>query len=150
MDERQAYPGSDLSDNERLYQHVVKRIERRYEARTQLAAHFIAFVALGIVGLFVIPHGQWWVAVMGVWLAGLLVHAINVGFAELRDRAIERELERAGVYASAKRKRDDEVSTTHERAEAMRLVHLSDDGELVDVAGAEDTAAQPVPRRRRG
>lgn len=103
------------------------RIERRYRRRYELAAHVVMFLFIvgGLMALRVVPPPA--LALLGgAWALILVVHGLQVLFAEFTDRAIERaiEQEQAQTDAADKPKRDWQV-------------RLSDDGEVLDVIDDE-------------
>lgn len=120
-----------------IYEDIKKRINDRFEVRTQLAGNLAGFVGASVVLLFldngsVLPS---WLDsllpyIMGLWLIGLFVHFANWLLSELRERALRNEIERSGIglyqrRLAEKRKREAEES-------GERLVRLTDDGEIVD------------------
>ncbi len=115
------------SEQEEAYRRIVGRVEKRFEVRTQFAAHLAAFIAMVLVWQTILPDIQFWNVVFGFWFAGLMIHGINTLFFELRERAIDQQLEHAGLIDPGKLKRggvDENVD------QGARLVRLSEDGEL--------------------
>lgn len=121
----------------RIYDDIKERMRTRFEWRTQFAGHFVAWLLIAVVGgiasgLYV-EMGFWAIAAL-LWTAGLAVHGANVALAEARERATDREMTRYGLRqadaAAFARRKNDEAA-----AERLRLVQISDDGELVDVDG---------------
>ncbi len=102
------------------------RIERRYRRRYELAAHIVMFLFI-TVGLLLLRVPPTALALLGgVWALVLVVHGLQVVFAETTDRAIERAIEREqGQAGSAEKPKRD------------RYVRLSDDGEVLDVIDDE-------------
>lgn len=72
---------------------------KRLSARRDFVAHLVAFVVinLGVVAVwFATGHGYFWPAwLIGVWGAGLILHAWDVyGRAPISAEEIQREIER--------------------------------------------------------
>lgn len=104
------------------YDGIRARVERRYRRRYELAAHIVLFLFI-VVGLLLLRVPPRALALLGgVWALVLVVHGLQVVFAETTDRAIEREIEREQerMYEAEKPKRD-------------RRMRLSEDGELIEV-----------------
>lgn len=118
---------AQLSEQEKAYRRIVKRVEKRFEVRTQFVGHVIAFIVAVFIGTQILPNVLFWRIVFAAWLMGVAVHGVNVLFFELRERAIDRALEQAGLVDPGKLKNHD--------TQTARLVHLSEDGELQDVDG---------------
>lgn len=121
-----------------IYADIKKRVYARYEMRTNFAGNVAGFAGtlfvvyvLGQMSLlpgWIISILPW---VLGFWLIGLSVQAANWLLYELRERAVQREIDRIGLgwydrRLTAKRKR---MSDEPEE----RLVRLSDDGEIIDL-----------------
>ena len=113
-----------VSEQEEAYNRIIKRVEKRFEVRTQFVGHLVGFIALLIAGLLILPNIQFWYLIYGAWFAGLMVHATNTLFFELRERAIDQQLALAGLIDPGKLKRG---------TDQARLVRLSEDGELEEV-----------------
>jgi hypothetical protein len=124
------------SEQIQIFRELEKRIKQRYGRRTEFLSHLIAFV-IGIPVMWLIiltwlPDLAFWdivgAIVTGGWTMGFLIHLVQVLGQEMEDRAITNEMERLGLLAASKRKRDNEQQNG-----AERLVRLSDDGEIIDL-----------------
>lgn len=113
-------------------QEIRKRMQQRFDARAAFFSHLIAFVIFNfMVWAFFLDirnplesvFGLLGVFVTGGWTIGIAIHFIVYYFAEMRERAIERELERDREFYYEKSKR--------------RLVQLDEDGELVEDVGVQ-------------
>lgn len=120
-----------------IYQDVKERVEKRFEWRTQLAGHTIAYLVFLFAGskLFIYDTGllsteAYPIAAL-IWLGGLMIHMINVVMAEFRERALQRELEQAGIYPGMLQREKTKHDAQFDGNE--RLVRLTDEGELVDI-----------------
>lgn len=135
---------SPADDYEKIYDDIRARVSERFEMRTQFAGHLGAYlvVSLFVWGYWIYPFNPQGTletigaVAMGLWTIGVVVHGVNWLLYEIRERVIQRELERAGLdYAPAKRK------------PAERLVRLSEDGELLDLPPKEHPAESRSARR---
>lgn len=124
----------------RIYEDTKRRIKKRYNQRAEVISHAIAF-AISIPALWFVLLGTSWfsgdtwesIAALGSigWLIGLSIHLSQHMIYEMRERAINRELDRLGMFdATEKAKRDS--------APPERLVRLSDDGEIIDLYNEDD------------
>jgi len=124
----------------KIYKDIKKSVHKRYDARKTIAIHTVIFITV-MVGVWIIAEAAQAPSIIAIslqvlsfgWLIGLLAHGTDWLFDELRDRALVRDLEKAGVL-SQKAKRD----------ETQAALRLSDDGELIEV----DFAAEPYDERR--
>lgn len=131
---------SDLSPEEQyqLYQEIEARIRKRFDRRKEFFGHFVGYFVT-MVGLWflLLTPTQFGVGLWGslaalftiAWSMGVFIHLVQYVFDEWGERAIDSELEKAGVRAirHSKYKRDRD-------AQAARLVRLGEDGELVDIS----------------
>jgi hypothetical protein len=119
-----------------IYEDIRARVNARYVSRTMFAGHLVAFlVTTMIIVLFarsgmllglpdnLINYG------IAAWFIGICIHTVNWLLTEMRERAIQKELERFGLrsyerYFLEKQKRDNN--------QQERLVRLTNDGEIVD------------------
>lgn len=108
------------------YDSLRARIERQYRRRYELAAHIVIFLFMLVgLGLLRVPPSA--LALLGgTWALVLIVHGLQVIFAETTDRAIERAIEsEQGTAGSA------------DKPKRNGHVRLSDDGEVLDVIDDE-------------
>lgn len=143
---------NDLTPEEfqQLYGEIARRVENRYGRRAEILTHVIVYLFAMAVFWLLLYDSSWFsaggaldtiaMALSVLWTMGLMIHFIQWVFNELRDRAIQRELERAGLVTGyrqlmQKAKRDE------------RLVRLSDDGELVDIDSDDDFIDDEEARR---
>lgn len=140
MSNRPEYTAEEM---QYIYKDIKKRMHARYESRAELAGHLAAYIIIAVIGGFAIgAYDQTLWRVLGLlWTAGIFIHAVTTYFEEMREKAIDRELERYGLrprveLESEKVKRDG--------LSDARLVTLSDDGELVDY---QDEAANAYTQR---
>jgi uncharacterized membrane protein (DUF485 family) len=132
---------NDLSSEEhyKIYKNIEKRVLKRFERRKEFFSHLVAYVISMIgmwamVGLAEFGEGFWGIsaAVITVgWTMGVLIHIIQFVLDELGERAIDTELEKAGlgVYQRGVRGKDKHGAEVHDAA----LMRLGEDGELVEV-----------------
>ena len=123
-------------DMRMIYEDVRARINARYASRTMFAGHLVSFVVTTmLIMLFarwgMLPgfFGNLIIYGLAAWFIGISIHAVNWLLTELRERSLQRELERFGFssydrYLLGKQKRG---NGHHER-----LVRLTDDGEITD------------------
>jgi hypothetical protein len=127
----------DLSPEEieAIYKDIKRRVEQRYNKRGEFFTHLGAYLAFVFLVWFVwLGPTQFGHGVLGIvmalgtigWSIGMLAHGIQWLFFELQERALQRELDRAGLAGVYQR-----VRTKPKRDE--RLVRLSDDGELEEI-----------------
>ena len=123
-------------DMRMIYEDVRARINARYALRTTYAGHLVAFLVTTMI-IFLFAR---WGALPGflenlilygiaAWFIGICIHTVNWLLTELRERSLQRELERFGFasydrYLLGKQKR----GNLHQE----RLVRLTDDGEITD------------------
>jgi len=125
-----------IPDQLAIYKDIKKRVHQRFEWRTQFAGHLIAFLAFVVASPFVfnqysgIFQFETAFLVGALWFGGLMIHAVNVAFAELRDRALQNELEKAGIFPGMIR--DEKAKHDNQYTGEERLVRLTEDGELID------------------
>lgn len=126
-----------MSDPQKeIYKAITKRVKKRFDRRKEFFSHLVGYsVTMAFIWGAWLNLSQFGEGISGIaaalvtvgWTIGIFIHGTQWYFSELEDRALERELERAGLY-SGKLKNDE------------RLVRLSDDGELLDLFDEEDTA----------
>ena len=125
-----------IPDQLAIYEDIKKRVNKRFEWRTQFAGHLFAFLAFVVVAPFVFTEAvgvlqtKVGFIVGALWFGGLMIHAVNVVFSELRDRALQNELEKAGIFPGMIR--NDKVKHDNHYTGEERLVRLTEDGELID------------------
>ncbi len=130
--------------NNQVYDEIRRRVEMRYQRRAKFFIHFTVFVALNLFVLFTYGLGglTWTysvVPVSAIWLLVLVAHGILTRMAEVRDDAVEREIEREREWQLQMRK------YAYEQAQDEDHARLSDEGELVY---PDDVATEP--KRKRG
>lgn len=113
---------------------IRQRVERRFHRRYEMVAHIVMYLVI-IAGLWILrlpPPAL--ILIAGAWGLAVLLHGLQFLFAEMSDRAIEREIERerSRFYEADKPKR------SHLR--------LSDEGELLDVIEDEWEAGEKHKR----
>ncbi|HEX2908332.1 MAG TPA: 2TM domain-containing protein [Phototrophicaceae bacterium] len=101
------------------YDSIRQRVERRWKRRSEFATHAAIYAFAGIG--FVLTSFPATLPVLLAWGAVLFIHLLQVFFAEARERAIEQEIEK------------ERQRTASYPPERTRTVHLSDEGELLDV-----------------
>ena len=132
---------NDLSPEEhyKVYKNIEKRVRQRFERRKEFFSHLVAYAIFmvgmwAMVGLGQFGEGFWGIsaAVITVgWTMGVLIHVIQFVLDELGERAIDAELEKAGlgVYQRGVRGKDKRGAEVHGAA----LMRLAEDGELVEM-----------------
>ena len=138
---------SNLSPKEeqRLYKDIRKRVHQRFEKRKEFFSHLAAYLFTMIgTWFFMLPmdtfsHENWTVIATIItigWSMGLVIHGTQYIFDELRERTIERELERAGIVPGFLRDKAKREQIDHDE----KVMRLSEDGELEEIgtSGYED------------
>lgn len=135
----------EKTEDEILYDRIVKRITKQYERRGEYLGHLVAYTISSIVAwvfLELLAIGEGWATAgmifMGLWTIGIVIHTGEILMTELRERAIRAELSKAGLLHY----HDPQVKAKRRE----RLVTLSDDGELVDYDYDEDDFAEQYAR----
>ncbi|GAB4516175.1 MAG: hypothetical protein OHK0046_21040 [Anaerolineae bacterium] len=135
-----------LSEMEKLYGDIRERISKRYESRMEFTIH-VAFFVIATIGLFFMWNNELatlflrnvCTGLLGLWFFGLVGHVINFAFEEMRENAIERELQRVGLL------------TPHQIEKAkhppQRLVMLGEDGELVEYPDSNEDEGRRAKTR---
>ncbi|NWG16882.1 MAG: 2TM domain-containing protein [Chloroflexi bacterium] len=114
---------------------IRQRVERRFHRRYELAAHIVMYLVI-VGGLWALRlPGMALALIAGAWGLVVLIHGLQILFAEMSDSAIEREIER-------------ERSRFYEADKPKRSQHLrlSDEGELLDVIEEEWEAEEKYKR----
>lgn len=143
-----------MNDTEQAYAAVIKTVRARWRRRLVVIAHTLFFVAM-------IPfwsHTSWYydssgsyietispgipTSVQALWAALLAFHFIWALFAELRDRAIRREIERERKWRLLEQL---EEADPYARERILRLADTPD-GELIDFDA--EAWAENVKRKR--
>lgn len=120
-----------------IYQDVKERVEKRFQWRAELGGHIIGYIGFLFVGTLFFSENsgirstEVYPIIALIWLGGLMIHVMNVMMFELRERALQRELENAGIYPGMIQREKAKHNTQFGGNE--RLVRLTEDGELVDV-----------------
>lgn len=128
---------------------IRKRIERRYNKRKEFFALLftLSILNIGIWSIFS-PAGLFLTAAqcfLGISILAVVLTGGEYLFNELKENAIDREIEREreARYGGYRYTAD---KTKREYEPPVRLVTLSEDGELVDM---DDDDEHKTPRRRR-
>lgn len=123
-----------MADKEKTYyDEIRRRITKRYEARAQFYGHLVSFLIINVLLWTLLQPPQiglgrtLLLGFSSLWTVGLAIHAVNFLFSEMRERAIEKAIERERQFQGtippqqkSKRKRD-------------AITRLSADGELMEV-----------------
>jgi hypothetical protein len=129
--------------NDDRYEAIRKRMTERYRSRAEFYGHLIAFLIINGFAWAVIPGTLYessrstiltLMALTSVgWFVGMAIHAINFILVEMREHAIDREIERERRWLAGE--------ATGEKPKRSRLERLTDDdGELLDdVLDAQDS-----------
>ncbi|MBC7870798.1 MAG: hypothetical protein H7Y09_08155 [Chitinophagaceae bacterium] len=134
-------------DARALYDEIRKHIEDRFEMRTQFFGNFASFLFAMFMLWFIFleptsasfrNNGLGALISVG-WAIGIMVHFVNWIFGEMRENAISREMERAGLRAIPR-------PSSEKAKRAERLVRLSEDGELEEF-DAEEMGSQKSSRQ---
>jgi hypothetical protein len=89
-----------------IYQDIKKRVETRYKRRAEFAQNLVGCVFTGLIGLALLYFG--WgtlfaalgfvmVAIAALWGIAVAQDFVKLIFAEMSERALNRELEQAGL-----------------------------------------------------
>jgi 2TM domain len=101
--------------NDTLELDQVQRVERRFQRRSKFAVHATTFTAYSLFCIIFLFSSQFWrefmtlpntgdlLLIMMIWGTGFVAHLVSFVFQEAKDRAIQREIERAVVYSKRKR-----------------------------------------------
>jgi hypothetical protein len=145
------YPPDELLE---IYDDIKKRVHERFERRSHFVGNLAGFAGTVFVvyvlgQMNVLPN---WITsilpwVMGAWLIGLSVETAKWLMYELRERAVRREIERAGLGLVQHRLISKRKRIVDEPPE--RLVRLSDDGEIIDLYH-DDYADEDYERHHSG
>jgi len=118
-------------DIEQIYKDIRKRMHKKFEQRKEFGMHAVAYgFSMLFIWLILFSPGSIggrgifeFIATLfsGAWTLGILMHGIDFGVSELRERAITQEIERVRLFD--KRKNDDIA------------YRLSDDGEILENSG---------------
>lgn len=124
---------------------IRKRLTERYNARAEFAGHLVAFViSMAVLWGLLSPQDGWAtlaLLISGGWLVGLVIHAVNLLMAELRERAIDAAIERERAWRGA-------YPAEPVKAKRDRLTRLSSDGELLEVIDEGWEEEQPARKRQ--
>jgi hypothetical protein len=122
-----------------IYDDIRVRVNSRYASRANFAGHLVAFLATAAITvtfavLGIVPGFFTWLApfFLAAWFIGISIHAVNWLLTELRERAIQKELERAGIGYYTRMLYERGMLEKQKR-DGERLVRLTDDGEIVDL-----------------
>lgn len=139
-----------------IYDDITRRIESLYKERAEFFGHlafflvgmfFIWFVWLDYNEIGIRGAANFVATISVVWFLGLITHFVQWVFSEYKERAVQRELERVGLtryYEFGTDQLTDKVKN-----EDVRLVRLSEDGELIgldDEPGYDDGEHVVKPR----
>ena len=130
---------SQLSPEERysLYKEIEKRVRKRIDRRKEFFSHLAAYLVgmIGVWGFWLNFHqfGEgFWGAAAGLvtvgWTMGIIIHFVQFWLDEMGEREIDAELEKAGLRTpragKSKREEDDYDE---------RMMRLGKDGELEEI-----------------
>jgi hypothetical protein len=131
---------SNLSPDEQqqLYKDIRKRVHERFEKRKEFFSHLAGYLFSMIGTWFFLlqmdtfSHENWTVMATIItvfWSMGIVIHGTQYVFDELRERTIERELERAGIVPGSLRDKAKREQFGHDE----KVMRLSEDGELEEI-----------------
>jgi uncharacterized membrane protein YciS (DUF1049 family) len=136
-----------MNDQDINYRAIRARVEARYGMRVGFFAHAISFVVAMVLGWVVFYNwfSSGWLfdlALIGSagWFVGVTIHAVIWIMSELKERAIDREIEkeRELLYRYGVKRKNS----------VGRYYELTDDGELAESDPYEDEDAPPVRLKR--
>ncbi|MBL8165494.1 MAG: 2TM domain-containing protein [Anaerolineae bacterium] len=124
---------------------IRKRMTERYNARAEFVGHLVAFIiSMAVLWGPLSPQGGWAtlaLLISGGWFMGVVIHAVNMLMAELRERAIDAAIERERAWRGA-------YPAEPAKAKRDRLTRLSSDGELLEVIEDQWDEEQPARKRQ--
>lgn len=131
-----------MADKDRqYYDEIRRRITKRYEGRAQFFGHLVAFLVINaLLWIGLQPDGFWetvLIAFSGLWFVGVAIHGVNFMLSEMRERAIDKAIERERQFEGGSRQ---------EKSKRKRdaVTRLSADGELLDVVD-DDWESEAAP-----
>ena len=153
--------------NPKLEDDIRRKVEAKYEERTGLIVHLVAYLIVNVMvwAIFLLGAGTfpWPLFVTGGWGIGVISHVLSYhnehgAGAERREAAIEAEVERK--YRLARMRVETEHQHAYEAAadeDAVvyeldnyepRHLRLTDDGELAEVDALDDEHIEQRSSRR--
>lgn len=135
-----------MGDSDKDYRKEIrKRLTERYNARAEFVGHLVAFIiSMAVLWGPLSPQDGWAtlaLLISGGWFIGLVIHAVNLLMAELRERAIDTAIERERAWRAA-------YPAEPVKAKRDRLTRLSSDGELLEVIDEGWEEGQPARKRQ--
>jgi hypothetical protein len=117
---------------------IRRRVEKRYSMRAEFISHLIAFLIFNVVMWFGLqPDGFFYdvaIIITGGWSIGMLIHGVQYGMYEMKERTVQREIDR-------------QLALRGEMVKPKRRYEISDDGELF-VPDSDEDVYDEEPRRR--
>lgn len=126
-----------------IYKDIKARVTARWEKRGEFMMHIVIY-GIAIIGYVFFIDTSSWEGVMKtlagifmiLWTMGFLAHAVDTLFHELRERAIDREVDRLGLRHALYQQQIEKSKRDNDRHD--RLVTLGEDGELVEIDDYEE------------
>lgn len=135
-----------MNDQDINYQAIRRRVEARYGMRIGFFAHAISFVVAMVLGWIIFY--SWltaWIFDLALissagWFVGITIHAVIWVMSELKERAIDREIEkeRELLYRYGVKRKNS----------VGRYYELTDDGELAESNPYEDEDTPSIRLKR--
>lgn len=131
-----------MSDKEleKIYKDIRKRVHEKYEKRKEFAMHATIFGFSMFLLWFVLyspsdfGDGNILKAILTIfsclWAIGFVAHGVDFGFTEMRENAIDREIERTRLFGDMGKLKNEDVG-----------MRLRDDGEFVGFDLQDDDEA---------
>ncbi len=137
-----------MYQNDVDYKAIRARINQRYGMRAGIVGHSIAFFAAMFLGWVIFYNWlDGWIFFLALmmsagWFVVFAIHAVVWLMFELKERAIDREIEkeRELLYRYGVKRKNS----------ASRYYELTDDGELAESHPYEDEDAPPTRLKREG
>ena len=125
------------------YVEIRKRITNRYNNRSEIVSHLVAFLVVnGLIWGVLSPGGIFYtlaLILLALWGMGLTIHGVQFLTKEAQERAIEKAIERERAW----QRNSDELPEREIKRKRDRLT-LNHDGELMDIVEEE----VPLSKRR--
>lgn len=118
-----------MDEKERIYNDIRKRIRRKYENRKEFISHVAGYLFAMFFMWFIISSPYDFLnthdlgtniarIISGMWTIGILIHGVQFMMDEMRENAINRELERHEMFRGKLKNEE-------------RAYRLQDDGEII-------------------
>ncbi|MEQ8675152.1 MAG: 2TM domain-containing protein [Aggregatilineales bacterium] len=121
----------DDKNLEKIYKDIRKRVHEKYEKRKEFAIHATIFTfSMLFVWLVIFSPNDFGdsgifeifaTAISCLWAIGFVAHGVDFGFTEMRENAIDREIERTRLFGEGGKLKNEDIG-----------LRLREDGEFID------------------